>query len=377
MDGIWDPALTEGVSVVFAAPPIGIDRSSSWYSAYRRHGIVNLLIARFMGLALEGFEARLAPTQPELFQSEAGERRRHRLEMPPPGAPLDGVVMLLSQRALQVWGERARSEWVRSLDLTFIEHAHSGVNEQLGIYDHAPGPFVTLIARHGTGTFRFMKITEEMNAVCPHLIGLDLCRLMALERGRSEFGYVRETGVFPSMEWRYDADSDDTQALVKSLESYGKVVRLSDVATIWRGTHPFGPQESSLCDFLASIRPDGDSVLLLNEDTVRMSGSISRRERILEDGDICLGQQMLPGHMLRCGLYKSDGRRLSVSPWITVVRLNADIPLAARHTLTKFLNSYTAYKLARAKGVVMATDRPNWRVLDRRRLADLPVPLEI
>jgi hypothetical protein len=386
MDGLASREHTAGVDVLVVAPPLYVARDSDWNPAFRRHGIVRLLLDRFMGPDLGCQPA----DQTELFPTSHDkkfERVRQCPDMQPTGKCLDALIMLLPQRSLQMWSDKSlhasESRWLDRLDLTFVEHAHDGVHEQLAMPEQLPNPFVTLIVRQGTGTIRFMKITDEIRDCCSELIGKDLRRLLTLESGKSEFGYVRTPD--PDMtraHLSFDAASEETANLIKSIDPHGNAGTLGMIADIvWR--QHFSPNadnvQPEVSAYLGRIRTQADHVLELNEETLHDAAARGghRRLPILQDGDICLRSQLGAGGMFRFGIYQSDGRKLGVTPFVIVIRLRQEIPTAARIALLAYLNSYTAYRLAKAKGIVLDAERRGWRTINISRLMEWPVPLGV
>lgn len=244
-----------------------------------------------------------------------------------------------------------RQEFFPNHSATIIEHDHVGVAEALGTNIHPGVRFSTLVLRPVPGPIRFFKITEAAVAEGADRIAKDLGQLLRQPAGKTRFGYVYQGALDEGYPCSYDYYSEETEKLRQEVAVLGEKVPLSSVADVLRGFTPLPPRREQ----------GGESgFLMIGGRDITIDGRVDLTEArpnprpvivrtYLQDGDFCVREITAANGKLVVGIFESDGRAITASPSVIIVRPRPTLTPAQRQVLLSFLRSPIGYRLADAK----------------------------
>lgn len=270
--------------------------------------------------------------------------------MPPPN--VECVVLLVpKQMVSSLRTEDWRQEFFPGHGATVIEHEHPGVPVALGLNIHPGVQFVTLVLRRSSGPIRFFKITDAAVAEGPEEIARDLGQLLRQPAGKTRYGYVYQGALDDGYPCSYDYYSEETEKMRQEVGVLGEKVSLSSVADVLRGFMPLPPR----------MEQEGESgFLMIGGRDVTIDGRVDLTEArphprpatvrtYLQDGDFCVREISVANGKLVVGVFESDGRAITASPSVIIVRPHPTLTPAQRQVLLSFLRSPIGYRLADAK----------------------------
>ena len=244
-----------------------------------------------------------------------------------------------------------RQEFFPNHSATIIEHDHQGVPNALGINIHAGVQFSTVVFRREPGPIRFFKITEAALADGSEKIAKDFGQLLRQPAGKTRYGYVYPGSLDDGYPCSYDYYSEETEKLRQEVSVLGAKVALSSVADVLRGFMPLPPRQEQ----------EGDSgFLMIGGRDITMDGRVDLTEArpqarpanvrtYLQDGDFCVREITANNGKLVIGVFEGDGRAITASPSVIIVRPHPTLTPAQREVLLAFLRSPIGYRLADAK----------------------------
>lgn len=268
-----------------------------------------------------------------------------------------------------------RKDFFPNHSATIIEHEHQGVLEALGMNVNSVGLFCSVILKRGPGPIRFFKITDAALSDGPEKIAKDLCQLLRQPAGKTKYGYVYNGPLHERYPCSYDFYSEETEKLRQEVTVLGAKVPLSSVADILIGFTHLGPGNN---------QSGNSSFLKIGTQNITMDGRVDLTEvsvheksanirTFLQDGDFCIREIVPNNGRMVIGVFESDGRAITATPNIIIVRPHPTLSPAQRMVLLAFLRSPIGYRLVDAK-------QTSSRFLGALRimphvLKDFPVPI--
>ena len=289
---------------------------------------------------------------------------------------LEVLVMLVpSNFASSMRTSRWRNEFFLSHSAVVIEHEHAEFAPHLGLSVNSMGQFTTVIFQRNPGPIRFFKISEAALADGAEKIVKDLGQLLRQPAGKTRYGYVYQGLLDDGYPCSYDYYSAETERLRQEVSVLGAKVPLSSVADVRVGIMPLRPNENYA---------GHDGILAISGSDITLDGRVNLSEprtfpkpsyvsTYLQDGDFCVRVMTANNGNLVVGVYESDGRPITASTSVIIVRPHPTLTPAQRQVLLAFLRSQIGYRLADAQqsfsklqGVIR---------ISTGVLKDFPVPL--
>lgn len=367
---VWEAQAT----CVFAFPPL-ISRysySRDWRDRYGRCELAEILA-----------ETLLHGPRPTTEERHQRNNSQENLPFEPnaqpkksPAPKVDCVVLLVPRHLTSSMRSADwRQQFFPNHSATIIEHDHPNVAEALGMNIHPGVPFSTLVFCPGPGPIRFFKITEAAVAEGADRIAKDLGQLLRQPAGKTRYGYVYQGALDEGYPCSYDYYSEETEKMRQEVGVLGEKVSLSSVADVLRGFMPLPPR----------LEQGGESgFLMIGGRDITIDGRVDLTEArphprpstvrtYLQDGDFCVREITAANGKLVVGVFESDGRAITASPSVIIVRPHPTLTPAQRQVLLSFLRSPIGYRLADAKQSFsqlqgMVRIQPNV-------LRDFPVPV--
>jgi hypothetical protein len=289
---------------------------------------------------------------------------------------LEVLAMLVpSNFASSMRTSRWRQEFFPAHSAVVIEHEHADVPRILGLEMNSVVRLTTVIFQRKAGPIRFFKITDAAVAEGPEKIARDLGQLLRQPAGKTRYGYVYQGAIDEGYPCSYDYYSEETEKLRQEVGVLGEKVSLLSIADVFMGFRPCpqGKEDQAQDGFLyingRDIRPDGR----VDVSEARSQSRPSMVMHYLQDGDFCIRQISSGRGGLAVGVFESDGRPITFSPNVIVVRPHPSVSPAQRQVLLSYLRSPLGFRLADAKQTF------SWlgeavRV-SPRVLSEFPVPL--
>jgi hypothetical protein len=372
-DIAYDIASKEQSSCVFAYLPIMYNQrySEGWRERYGR-----LELAESLAEVL--FDKPKIKIINEYVEEEDSKILISTTRTSPKYAPnkIECIVLLTPKNlSTGLRCSRWRKDFFPNHSATIIEHGHQGFLEMLGLNANNVSEFCTVILKREPGPIRFFKITDAAISEGPEKIAKDLCQLLRQPAGKTKFGYVYTGPLHERYPCSYDFYSEETEKLRQEVSVLGAKVPLSSVADILIGfTHQApGHEQSGNSRFLRigtqNITMDGRVDLT----EVSLHEKRANIRTYLQDGDFCVREFVPNNGRLVIGVFESDGRAITATPNIIIVRPHPTLSPAQRMVLLAFLRSTIGYRLVDAK-------QTSSRFLGALRimphvLKDFPVPI--
>ena len=217
--------------------------------------------------------------------------------------------------------------------------------------------FATVIFSRNSGPVRFFRVpTDELAGTLQRKL-TDLTRLLRIQRGNTEFGFVCSEDLNENYPTSFDFYSAETKALRKQVSVLGEKVPLSQIADILRGVilvNPANTQHGTeqIDNYALCIRPNAITV----DGRIDLTELDERRQpcrilNYLQDGDICVWQVSSSQRGLRAGVYVGDGRLITANPNVIIIRPKAILTTEQRLVLLAFLRSPLAMQLVMSKQI--------------------------
>lgn len=356
---------------LFICPPLNQMRDEVWSGRFGKRDIAQVTSALLFDLdLLEERSARQGNDDMSLLFAQRD---------PKPIERIDPLIMLLPARAIYDYRCRSwRDLLLQRHSVTFIDHAHGGVAETLGLPQRLNFRFFTLIIQRRPGPTRFFKITDEVCAMKADVIADDLEALLGLSSGRTAFGYVHTSPIDIDDPCLFDAYSPETKSLEQQITGSEPPVLLGSVAKILsHGFVPAGnhalhhaPPAEAGFQYMhpRCIHPSGH----IDLSALRAQDRPSHIKHLLQDGDICLSRLVCRENRFYAGIFRSNGNPVTFAPSILVIRMGEKATDTMRNALLNHLRSPLFYRLAAAKGAVFTgIDLPH---VSSSKLKHLPVP---
>jgi hypothetical protein len=325
---------------VFAFPTILHRRnySDDWRNRYGRLELPEILAEVLLSGELHQQE------ELQIFSPDApASNHRH---------PVKCLVMLVPRF---LTGSLQYSAWRQAFfpdyGATIIEHEHEGIPQGLGGIFPPGVQISTLIFRRNPGPIRFFKITDAAVDEGAERIADDLQRLLDQPAGKTHYGYVYNGELSPGYPCSYRFYSEETERLRQQVAELGERVPLGQVADILLGCINIPPhnQLGGEAGFLVidgrAITADGK----IDLSEVRIHNRPATVRNYLQDGDFCIRQMTAANGRLVVGIFEGDGRAITASPGVIIIRPHPTLTAAQRKVLLAYLRSPIGYKLADAK----------------------------
>jgi hypothetical protein len=265
---------------------------------------------------------------------------------------------------------RWRKEFFPAHSALVIQHDHD-FGKELPFPVHHSMRFATVVFSAGPGPVRFFKVSKTTVAEGAERISNDLKRLIRQPAGKTLYGYVHRGLLDEEYPTSFDYYSEETERLRQEVGELGQRVQLGQIADILLSYHPLQPvacRSAGTSEFL-TIRPsditaDG-RVDLANLNTCSPP---SEDRDFLQDGDFCIRRIYRSDGSFVVGVFEGDGRPITWSPNVIVVRPHSSLLPAQRQVLLSFLRSPVAQRLGRAKQHASLSITPHL-------LREFPVPI--
>ena len=289
---------------------------------------------------------------------------------------LEVLAMLVpSNFASSLRTSRWRHEFFPAHSAVVIEHDHANVPAALGLEMDSMVRFATVIFQRKAGPIRFFKITDAAVAEGTERIAKDLAQLLRQPAGKTRYGYVYQGALDEGYPCSYDYYSEETEKLRQEVGVLGEKVTLLSIADVLMGFRPCPPEQDHQAQ-IGFLYINGRDILPDGRVDVSEVSSQSRPSRVmhyLQDGDFCIRQITKGQGGLAVGVFESDGRPITFSQQVIVVRPHPSVSPAQRQVLLSYLRSPLGFRLADAKQTF------SWLGGDvrvsPRILSEFPVPL--
>jgi hypothetical protein len=340
---------------VFVYPPLLGDRvlSSDWRKRFGQMGIPEVIAESLIGDA---------SAQQQLFAM--------------PVSPVQVLALLVPSYFISsLRSGRWRKEFFPAHSAVVIEHGYSEQHDAQGHPISVPVPFSTVVFQRQTGPIRFFKMNAATVTQDSQQLVSDMKRLLQQSAGKSRYGYVHQGPIVEGYPCSYDFYSEETQKLRQEIGELGERVSLSSVAEVLAGFRPSHPERDedhaeTGFQFINATDITQDGRVDLTE--VQTQSRPSHVLHYLKDGDYCI-RQIYKGDRFVVGVYEDDGRPISFSRNMIVVRPHATLNPAQRQVLLSFLRSPLAHRLNNVKQLLPSLV-DHYRVTPHI-LNDFPVPL--
>lgn len=340
----------------FVFPPfIGEKRlSAHWQERFRWLGIPEVVASTLLG---DG-------EQPGLFDTR------------PSSSHINVLSMLVPKHFVAAFrSNRWRQEFFPGHSAVVIEHEHDNVPEGLGLPFHSAVQFSTVVFRRQPGSIRFFKITSEALSQGLDRLTSDLERLLRQPAGKTRFGYVYAGPLEENYPCSYDFYSEETEKLRQEIGVLGQRVPLETVADVLLGFRVCSPRQDTDQGETGFLFLGGEAITRdgrVDLSDLKTQPRASQVWHYLQDGDFCI-RQMYRSEGFVVGVFEGDGRPVTFSSTVIVVRPRPQLNPAQRQVLLSFLRSPLAHRLANAKQM-LASLGDCYRVTPSV-LRDFPVPV--
>jgi hypothetical protein len=265
----------------------------------------------------------------------------------------------------------------------FFQSHHTVIIEHENPFEHTAQftmpQFATVVFSKNAGPIRFFRVPTNEIARGTNRKLTDLERLLDLNNGSTDFGYVCTDDLDENYPTSFDFYSAETKALRKEVSVLGEKVALSQIADILRGYIPINFANNhegtdSIDKVVLCIRPSDITV----DGRVDLTGLEERRQpcrilNYLQDGDICVRQISSSEVGLVAGVYIGDGRSITANPNVIIIRPRAILTPEQRIVLVAFLRSPLAMQLANTKHI--ASTLNGCVRVSPAIIRDFPVPI--